>query len=62
MRACVGISCFLLLAGFAAAEAPTEAESYPSRPVKLIYGFASGSTGDIRARARGRQALEGKDK
>ena len=40
MRACVKISCFLLFAGFAAAAAPAGAESYPSKPVKLIVGVS----------------------
>ena len=58
MRASVAICCFLLLASFAAAEAQTGAESYPSKPVKLIYGFPSGSTGDIRARAYAQRLAE----
>jgi tripartite-type tricarboxylate transporter receptor subunit TctC len=58
MRACVAISCFLLLAGPAAAAPPTGAESYPLRPVKLLTGFPSGSAVDIRARGYAQRLTE----
>lgn len=43
----------LCLAGFAAA--PARAEDYPSRPVRLIFGFGPGSSGDLMSRVLGQR-------
>ena len=50
MRAHFQITRFLLLVGFIAT-ALAGAETYPSKPLKLVLGGASGSVADIRARA-----------
>ncbi|HKA60262.1 MAG TPA: tripartite tricarboxylate transporter substrate binding protein [Gemmatimonadales bacterium] len=58
MGAYVKITWFLLLVSSAIATALAGTESYPSKPVKLIYGFPSGNTGDIRARAFAQRLTE----
>jgi tripartite-type tricarboxylate transporter receptor subunit TctC len=40
----------LLLAAFAILAQPARADDYPTRPVRLIVGFAAGSSGDVIAR------------
>lgn len=40
----------VLLAAFAMLAQPARADDYPSRPVRLIVGFAAGSSGDVIAR------------
>jgi len=40
----------VLLAAFAMIAQPARADDYPSRPVRLIVGFAAGSSGDVIAR------------
>jgi tripartite-type tricarboxylate transporter receptor subunit TctC len=40
----------LLLAAFAILTQPARADDYPTRPVRLIVGFAAGSSGDVIAR------------
>ena len=40
----------VLLATFAMLAQPARADDYPSRPVRLIVGFAAGSSGDVIAR------------
>jgi tripartite-type tricarboxylate transporter receptor subunit TctC len=40
----------LLLAAFAVPAQPVRADDYPSRPIRLIVGFAAGSSGDVIAR------------
>jgi tripartite-type tricarboxylate transporter receptor subunit TctC len=40
----------LLLAAFAIVAQPARADNYPTRPVRLIVGFAAGSSGDVVAR------------
>ena len=40
----------LLLAAFAVFAQPARADDYPSRPIRLIVGFAAGSSGDVIAR------------
>ena len=40
----------LLLAAFAILSQPARADDYPTRPVRLIVGFAAGSSGDVIAR------------
>ena len=40
---------FAAVALFAAETSPAE-ESYPARPIRLIVGFAAGSSGDVAAR------------
>jgi len=40
----------LLLAAFALLAQPAHADDYPSRPIRLIVGFAAGSSGDVIAR------------
>jgi tripartite-type tricarboxylate transporter receptor subunit TctC len=40
----------LLLAAFAIVAQPARANDYPSRPIRLIVGFAAGSSGDVIAR------------
>jgi tripartite-type tricarboxylate transporter receptor subunit TctC len=40
----------LLLAAFAVLAQPAVADDYPSRPIRLIVGFAAGSSGDVIAR------------
>ena len=40
----------LLLAAFAIFAQPARADEYPTRPVRLIVGFAAGSSGDVIAR------------
>ena len=46
--------CLTIMAALAAtlcvAPAPTRAEEFPSRPVKLVVGFAAGGTTDFMAR------------
>ncbi len=43
-----------LLAAFFAIASPTTAqENYPTRPIRLIVGFAAGSSGDVAARIIG---------
>ena len=58
MRAYVKITCFLLLVGFADATALAGAETYPSKPLKLVLGGPSGSVVDIRARAYAQRLTE----
>jgi tripartite-type tricarboxylate transporter receptor subunit TctC len=41
----------LFAAAFLACAAPASAQSYPSKPIRLIVGFAAGGTNDIIARA-----------
>ena len=40
----------VLLAAFAILAQPARADDYPTRPVRLIVGFAAGSSGDVIAR------------
>lgn len=40
----------LLLAAFAVFAQPARADNYPTRPIRLIVGFAAGSSGDVIAR------------
>ena len=40
----------VLLAAFAIVAQPARADDYPTRPVRLIVGFAAGSSGDVIAR------------
>ncbi|MGH6684481.1 MAG: Bug family tripartite tricarboxylate transporter substrate binding protein [Pseudolabrys sp.] len=40
----------VLLAAFAVLAQPARADDYPSRPIRLIVGFAAGSSGDVIAR------------
>lgn len=40
----------LLLTAFAVLAQPARADDYPSRPIRLIVGFAAGSSGDVVAR------------
>jgi tripartite-type tricarboxylate transporter receptor subunit TctC len=40
----------LLLTAFAVLAQPARADDYPSRPIRLIVGFAAGSSGDVIAR------------
>ena len=40
----------LILAAFALIAQPAHADDYPSRPIRLIVGFAAGSSGDVIAR------------
>ena len=40
----------VLLAAFAILALPARADDYPTRPVRLIVGFAAGSSGDVIAR------------
>lgn len=40
----------LLLAAFAVFAQPARADAYPTRPIRLIVGFAAGSSGDVIAR------------
>jgi len=40
----------LILAAFALLAQPAHADDYPSRPIRLIVGFAAGSSGDVIAR------------
>ena len=40
----------LLLAAFAVFAQPARADDYPTRPIRLIVGFAAGSSGDVIAR------------
>src|SRR5665811_1368547 len=40
----------VLLAAFAILAQPACADDYPTRPVRLIVGFAAGSSGDVIAR------------
>jgi len=40
----------LLLAAFAILAQPARADDYPTRPLRLIVGFAAGSSGDVIAR------------
>jgi tripartite-type tricarboxylate transporter receptor subunit TctC len=40
----------LLLAAFALAAQPARADDYPTHPIRLIVGFAAGSSGDVIAR------------
>ena len=40
----------VLLAAFAILAQPARADDYPTRPVRLIVGFAAGSSGDVVAR------------
>jgi tripartite-type tricarboxylate transporter receptor subunit TctC len=40
----------LLLIAFAVFAQPARAEDYPTRPIRLIVGFAAGSSGDVVAR------------
>jgi tripartite-type tricarboxylate transporter receptor subunit TctC len=58
MRAYVKIASLLLLVGFAVSTALAEAENYPSKPVTLILGGASGSVVDIRVRAYAQRLSE----
>ena len=58
MRAYVRSTCFVLLVGFAVATALAGAENYPSKPVKLILGFPSGSSSDVRARGYAQRLSE----
>lgn len=46
---CMGAA--LLITGLAAIGAALAAESYPSRPIRLVHGYASGSSMDTNARA-----------
>jgi tripartite-type tricarboxylate transporter receptor subunit TctC len=43
----------LLTVFFAIAPAATAQENYPTRPIRLIVGFAAGSSGDVAARIVG---------
>src|SRR6266700_6493588 len=43
----------LLAASFAIASPTTAQENYPTRPIRLIVGFAAGSSGDVAARIIG---------
>lgn len=40
----------VLLAAFAVLAQPARADDYPARPIRLIVGFAAGSSGDVIAR------------
>jgi len=40
----------LLLIAFAVLAPPARADDYPSRPIRLVVGFAAGSSGDVVAR------------
>jgi tripartite-type tricarboxylate transporter receptor subunit TctC len=50
----VGIAAATLLAGLA----PATAQSYPSRPIRLIVGFAAGGPTDVLARIIGGKMSE----
>jgi len=39
-----------IAAGFAAAPAPSAAQAYPAKPIKVIVGFAAGGASDVTAR------------
>jgi len=58
MRAHVKITRCLLLVGFTVATALAGAETYPSKPLKLVLGGASGSVVDIRARGYAQRLSE----
>jgi tripartite-type tricarboxylate transporter receptor subunit TctC len=44
-----------LLAGIFPCVAPSQAQQYPDRPVKIVVGFAAGSGPDLQARTLGQQ-------
>jgi len=50
MRRVAPIAILLAAAAFFAAEPSPAQESYPTRPIRLIVGFAAGSSGDVAAR------------
>jgi tripartite-type tricarboxylate transporter receptor subunit TctC len=50
---------FLLIATCALAAQLAYAQAYPTKPVRLVVGFAAGSTSDLIARVIGQKASEG---
>lgn len=53
--------CWLALPGMAQAQkadAPGRQTDYPSKPIRLLYGYPPGGTGDLLARMIGKRVTE----
>jgi len=55
----IAVRSFLLLATCALAAQFANAQGYPAKPVRLVVGFAAGSTSDLIARVIGQKVSEG---
>ena len=52
------VAVLVIALAFAASQDTSAQDSYPARPVRLIVGFAAGSSGDVAARIVGHKLGE----